>query len=125
MTMESGEMYQIKINLNQGPLLMNQKVCSLTQSRLDLDNLLNERKASVEIIDKKNSRGIPAGTKINYSSYRILIQKSLFKLIAHSHLIHPYQITKQVLKVIRSNAPFIILYDKFEIRVLNFKCEIG
>ncbi len=40
------------------------KGVKLTQSRLDLDNLLNERKASVEIIDKKDSRGNSAGTKI-------------------------------------------------------------
>ena len=40
------------------------KGVKLTQSRLDLDNLLNERKASVEIIDKKDNRGNSAGTKI-------------------------------------------------------------
>ena len=36
----------------------------LTQSRLDLDNLLNERKASVEIIDKTNEAGKTTGTKV-------------------------------------------------------------
>ncbi len=36
----------------------------LTQARLDLDNLLNERKADVEIIDKKDTNGNPAGTKV-------------------------------------------------------------
>ncbi|HEX5152303.1 MAG TPA: histidine kinase [Parafilimonas sp.] len=36
----------------------------LTQSRLDLDNLLNERNASVEIIDKMNDNGEATGTKV-------------------------------------------------------------
>src|SRR6266496_1243665 len=36
----------------------------LTQSRLDLDNILNQRNGSVEIIDKKDAEGKPAGTKI-------------------------------------------------------------
>ncbi|MEO6187986.1 MAG: histidine kinase, partial [Ginsengibacter sp.] len=36
----------------------------LTQSRLDLDNLLNERKASVEIIDKKDEYGKATGTRV-------------------------------------------------------------
>ena len=36
----------------------------LTQSRLDLDNLLNERKAILEIKDKKDEHGNPAGTTI-------------------------------------------------------------
>lgn len=40
------------------------KGVKLTQSRLDLDNLLNERKASVEIIDKRNTYGEATGTKV-------------------------------------------------------------
>jgi hypothetical protein len=36
----------------------------LTQTRLNLDNLLNERNASVEIIDKKDENGNAAGTSI-------------------------------------------------------------
>ncbi len=40
------------------------KGVSLTQSRLHLDNLLNERKASVDIIDKKDEHGKAAGTRI-------------------------------------------------------------
>ncbi|MEO8712124.1 MAG: histidine kinase [Parafilimonas sp.] len=36
----------------------------LTQSRIDLDNLLNERKAFLEIIDKKKDDGISAGTTV-------------------------------------------------------------
>lgn len=36
----------------------------LTQSRLELSNILNERSASVEIIDKTNGVNEPAGTKV-------------------------------------------------------------
>ena len=36
----------------------------LTQTRLDLDKLLKEQKASVTIIDKRNESGEPGGTKV-------------------------------------------------------------
>ncbi len=36
----------------------------LTQSRLDLDNLINERHASLEIIDKKDEQGNTIGTTV-------------------------------------------------------------
>ena len=36
----------------------------LTQARLDLDNLLNERNAKVEIIDKHDAAGRPDGTSV-------------------------------------------------------------
>jgi sensor histidine kinase YesM len=36
----------------------------LTQSRIDLDNLINQRNASLEIIDKKDEEGNSAGTKV-------------------------------------------------------------
>jgi LytS/YehU family sensor histidine kinase len=36
----------------------------LTQSRLDLDNLLNERNASLEIYDKKTREGASSGTTV-------------------------------------------------------------
>lgn len=36
----------------------------LTQSRLNLDNLLNERNASIETVDKKDSNGMPTGTTV-------------------------------------------------------------
>jgi sensor histidine kinase YesM len=36
----------------------------LTQTRLDLDNLLNDRNGSVNIIDKKNNEGNPQGTTV-------------------------------------------------------------
>jgi anti-sigma regulatory factor (Ser/Thr protein kinase) len=43
----------------------------LTQARLDLDNLLNERSAKVEIIDKKDSNGKSCGTTVilNFNLY--------------------------------------------------------
>ena len=36
----------------------------LTQARLDLDNLLNEKKAAINIIDKKNENGESSGTTV-------------------------------------------------------------
>jgi sensor histidine kinase YesM len=36
----------------------------LTQARLELDNLLNERKASLEIVDKKDDSGMQYGTTV-------------------------------------------------------------
>ncbi len=36
----------------------------LTQNRLELDSLLNDRKANVQIIDKKDENGKAAGTKV-------------------------------------------------------------
>ncbi len=46
------------------PSTHQSKGVHLTQSRLDLDNTLNQRNASVEIIDKKDAEGNGAGTKI-------------------------------------------------------------
>jgi anti-sigma regulatory factor (Ser/Thr protein kinase) len=40
------------------------KGIGLTQSRLELDKLLNEREDSIQIIDKINKVGIPEGTKV-------------------------------------------------------------
>ena len=40
------------------------KGIGLTQSRLELDKMLNEREDSFEIIDKKNPDGSPAGTTV-------------------------------------------------------------
>lgn len=40
------------------------KGVTLTQSRLELDNLLRQRKAQIEIIDKEDETGMSAGTKI-------------------------------------------------------------
>ena len=52
-------------NKFKGELSTHQsKGVSLTQSRLDLDNLLNERNAVVKIIDKKDEAGKATGTKI-------------------------------------------------------------
>jgi len=40
------------------------KGIGMTQSRLELDKLLNEREDTIRIIDKKNETGVPAGTKV-------------------------------------------------------------
>lgn len=40
------------------------KGIGLTQSRLELDKILNEREDSIRIIDKKDKNGDPAGTKV-------------------------------------------------------------
>ena len=40
------------------------KGIGLTQSRLELDKMLNEREDSLQIIDKKNPDGSPAGTTV-------------------------------------------------------------
>jgi hypothetical protein len=40
------------------------KEIQLTQSKLDLNNALNQRNATVEIIDKINNENEPAGTKV-------------------------------------------------------------
>ncbi|MEO8112432.1 MAG: histidine kinase [Ginsengibacter sp.] len=53
---------QIKSGSESAP--HKSKGVRLTQSRLQLDNMLNERKASVEIIDKKDGYGRAAGTRI-------------------------------------------------------------
>ncbi|WP_158638368.1 sensor histidine kinase [Panacibacter ginsenosidivorans] len=46
------------------PSTHQSKGVHLTQSRLDLNNALNQRNASVEIIDKKDTAGNAAGTKV-------------------------------------------------------------
>ena len=40
------------------------KGIGLTQSRLELDKLLNEREDAISIIDKENENGNPKGTKV-------------------------------------------------------------
>jgi hypothetical protein len=42
----------------------NSKGMHLTQNRIDLDNLINNRNASLEIIDKKNEAGNATGTTV-------------------------------------------------------------
>jgi sensor histidine kinase YesM len=46
------------------PSTHQSKGVHLTQSRLDLNNVLNQRNASIEIIDKKNVVGNATGTKV-------------------------------------------------------------
>ena len=45
-------------------LMHQSKGVNLTQSRLELDNLLRHRKAQLEMIDKKDENGMAIGTKI-------------------------------------------------------------
>ena len=40
------------------------KGIGLTQSRLELDKLLNDREDTIQIIDKKNKDGNPEGTTV-------------------------------------------------------------
>ena len=40
------------------------KGVNLTQSRLELDNLLKQRQAGIEIIDKTDDNGKASGTKV-------------------------------------------------------------
>jgi two-component sensor histidine kinase len=51
-------------NRSASGLTHQSKGVNLTQSRLELDSLLQQRQAKVEIIDKKNESGISTGTKV-------------------------------------------------------------
>jgi LytS/YehU family sensor histidine kinase len=51
-------------NRSDSGLTHQSKGVNLTQSRLELDNLLQQRQASLETIDKKDEKGISAGTKV-------------------------------------------------------------
>ena len=53
------------------PSTHQSKGVHLTQARLNLDNLLNERNGNMEIIDKKDTQGKPIGTTIviTFSEY--------------------------------------------------------
>ena len=51
-------------NKPTGGLAHQSKGVNLTQSRLELDNLLQQRQAQLEIIDKKDENGIAKGTKV-------------------------------------------------------------
>jgi LytS/YehU family sensor histidine kinase len=51
-------------NKSLGGLVHESKGVNLTQSRLELDNLLRQRQAKLETIDKKDERGIATGTKV-------------------------------------------------------------
>ena len=53
-----------KQNKSASALMHNSKGVNLTQSRLELDNLLRQREARLEIIDKKDNDGLATGTKI-------------------------------------------------------------
>ena len=51
-------------NKSGSSLTHQSKGVNLTQSRLELDNLLRQRQAKLEIIDKKNEQGLATGTKV-------------------------------------------------------------
>jgi len=50
--------------LNGSPSAHQSKGVRLTQTRLELSNILNQRNASIEIIDKTNGKEEPTGTKV-------------------------------------------------------------
>jgi len=50
--------------MSRSKINLKTKGVRLTQARLDLDNLLNERNASVEIIDKKDEHEKVRGTSV-------------------------------------------------------------
>ena len=51
-------------NKSASGLVHQSKGVSLTQSRLELDNLLQQRQAQIEIIDKMDSKVATMGTKV-------------------------------------------------------------
>ena len=53
-----------KQNKPAAGLTHQSKGVNLTQSRLELDNLLRQRRAQLEMIDKKDEKGLASGTKI-------------------------------------------------------------
>ena len=52
------------LNKSGTSLTHNSKGVNLTQSRLELDNLLKQRQAKIDIIDKKDAEGNAVGTKV-------------------------------------------------------------
>ena len=60
-----------KISLSQVTSMHQSKGVHLAQSRLDLDNLLNQGNASIETIDKKDKEGKATGTMVivNFKEY--------------------------------------------------------
>jgi tetratricopeptide (TPR) repeat protein len=59
-----GRETSMKNKFTEAEITHQSKGVRLTQSRLELSNMLNERNASVEIIDKTNGANEPAGTKV-------------------------------------------------------------
>jgi len=51
-------------NKSASGLVHHSKGVNLTQSRLELDNLLQQRRAGLEIIDKTDENGKATGTKV-------------------------------------------------------------
>ena len=59
-----GREISIRQKLKRSLTTHQSKGMHLTQTRLDLDNLLNDRNASINIIDKKNNEGNAEGTTV-------------------------------------------------------------
>ena len=59
-----GREWSRRNKMDSGASAHQSKGVSLTQTRLDLSNSLNQRNASVEIVDKINSAGEADGTKV-------------------------------------------------------------
>ncbi|MEO6869821.1 MAG: histidine kinase [Ginsengibacter sp.] len=53
-----------QLNKSGSSITHHSKGVNLTQSRLELDNLLRQRRAKIDIIDKKDEAGNPQGTKV-------------------------------------------------------------
>ncbi|MEO5984120.1 MAG: histidine kinase [Ferruginibacter sp.] len=51
-------------NKHASGLMHQSKGVNLTESRLELDNLLRQRQAKLEIIDKRDEQGLATGTKV-------------------------------------------------------------
>jgi hypothetical protein len=50
--------------LNGSPSAHQSKGVRLTQTRLEISNVLNRRNANIGIIDKRNAKDEPTGTKV-------------------------------------------------------------
>jgi sensor histidine kinase YesM len=59
-----GRELSINNKLNNGMLKHESKGINLTRSRMKLDNILSQRKTTINIIDKKNNQGQNEGTKV-------------------------------------------------------------
>lgn len=51
-------------NKSRSTITHQSKGVNLTQARIELDNLLRQQEAGIEVIDKQDSSGNPAGTKV-------------------------------------------------------------
>jgi ligand-binding sensor domain-containing protein/two-component sensor histidine kinase len=59
-----GREVSMQKNLNGSPSAHQSKGVRLTQTRLEISNVLNRRNANIGIIDKRNAKDEPTGTKV-------------------------------------------------------------